>query len=235
MCVCTYWELGMSQHVCLHVSRAEWVSSCVGLYQVLSVSAVSVCTYWELSKFLHVLVHIEGCTWFSKCGQVSRAEKLSVLVLVMIQHVLTCIARMLSVYLLASSLFESRVCNFMCLHLPKSSLLLHGMVSIESFACTKCRVGIFVCCNISRAGHVFTCVGVFQGLCLYLHVSACVKCWVCMFIHWGQGSVSTYQELGMYFHVLVLIKSWECKCMWFWERVLHTILSFTETRTVAKV
>jgi hypothetical protein len=64
---------------------------------------------------------------------------------------------------------------------------------VHAFACTKSRVGIFVCCNISRAGHVFICVGVFQGLCVYLHVSACV----CM-----------YQMLGVYVHTL---RAGQCK------------------------
>jgi hypothetical protein len=78
------------------LQRAEWVSSCVGLHQELSVSATRVCAYWELHKYLHVLVCIEGWAWFSKFGPVSRGEKLSACVgahlgLAMIQHVLNCI------------------------------------------------------------------------------------------------------------------------------------------------
>jgi hypothetical protein len=37
------------------------------------------------------------------------------------------------VYLHVSSLFESRVFNFMCLHVSKSWLLPHGMVHREGF------------------------------------------------------------------------------------------------------
>jgi hypothetical protein len=60
-------------------------------------------------------------------------------------------------------------------------------------------------------------VGVFQGLCVYLHMCACIKGLVCIFmfphvaciseVHaWGAGHVSacvsSYQELGMRLHVL---------------------------------
>ncbi len=114
------------------------------------------------------------------------------LVLVMIQHVLTCIARVLSVYLLASSLFESRVCNFMCLHLPKSSLLLHGMVSIESFACTRCMP-----LRVPSAELVSSFVATYQELGMYSHVLACFRgfAYICMCLHVSNaGCVCSYIE-----------------------------------------
>jgi hypothetical protein len=51
-------------------------------------------------------------------------------------------------------------------------------VYLHVFACTKCRVGIFICCHVSRAEHVFTvsgalrvseCICMYQMLSVYLH------------------------------------------------------------------
>jgi len=75
------------------------------------------------------------------------------------------------------------------------------MVSIESFACTRCMplrvpspelVSSFVATyqELGMYSYVLAC---FQGLCVYLHVSACV----CM-----------YQMLGVYVHTL---RAGQCK------------------------
>ncbi len=85
------------------------------------------------------------------------------------------------------------------------------------------RVAAFICVyevlcyylHMLPAEHVWACVGLFQGLYMYLHatVPVCIKGLVCIFMHWGQGMylhVSTCQQLGMYLHVLAHIKCWAC-------------------------
>jgi hypothetical protein len=73
------------------------------------------------------------------------------------------------------------------------------MVSIESFACTRCMplrvpspelVSSFVATyqELGMYSYVLAC---FQGLCVYLHVSACV----CMCLHVSNaGCVCSYIE-----------------------------------------
>jgi hypothetical protein len=55
-----------------------------------------------------------------------------------------------------------------------------GTLRVSARVCTYQNLGVYLhalragmCKLLSRAGHVFTCVGEFQGLCVYLEVSAC--------------------------------------------------------------
>jgi hypothetical protein len=159
---------------------------------------------------------------------VGQYQGLTKYALVMIQHI--DLYWEPSVYLHASSLFESRVCNFMCLHESKSWLLLHWMAlrvaacicvyqvqswylhmlpSIKSWAC------IHICWRVSGALRVSECICMYQMLSVYLHAVYLHVPALSVYLHaWKAwhfpACVSTYQELGVYYHVLARIKSWAC-------------------------
>jgi hypothetical protein len=112
----------------------------------------------------------------------------------------------LSLYPHVSSLSESRVSNFVCLHVWKIWLLVHLMVCIKGFA--------------------YSCM-LFVGQVLITDMLSCVKSWACMRIAcicmYQRRSVSSCmesmtcfcmcepnmnQEICMYLHVSARIKSW---------------------------
>ncbi len=104
-----------------------------------------------------------------------------------------------------SSLPESRVSNFICLHVSKIWLLVHLMVCIKGFA-YSCMLFVgqvlFICCHVSRAEHVCA-----------LRVSACTKGVVC--VSSCMESMTCFcmckpnmnKDICMYLHVSARIKS----------------------------
>ncbi len=191
----------------LRVSRAAGVPACVCLYRQLSwclhllpasrVEHVSVfvCQYWGPSVHLHVLACILICQCVLGASYVSAYWVLDVK-----QNAWANIEGWVSIcmswYLWRSCMcwqYQELSVYCVCLHVSREGYAIACVCTlawaslwwpVSKSDCVSACIGVYqssvdisVCCHILRTEHVCTGVCVYWGLCVYLHVSACVEGW----------------------------------------------------------